>query len=130
MEYKAVKIPKKIEKINDKLSIEADKYDGDTEKRAYIHATIAPEKKLTAIVIGLNPSTADLDRSDYTFIKVGRYLSQYDVQDFYMLNLYETVSSNLDDIKEIEITNWESHRRLFESADFILLSCWQASCQM
>lgn len=122
MEYKEVEIPKRIEKINDKLSIKADKYDGDTDKRTYIHATIAPDKKLTAIVIGLNPSTANLDRSDRTFTKVGRYLSQYDVKDFYMLNLYETVSPNLDDIREIEITNWEKHRRLFESADFILVA--------
>lgn len=120
MEYNENGIPKRI-KENHKMpaKIQADDFVGDAAKRKCIHATLDQDKKLTAIVIGLNPSTANLDRSDRTFTKVGRYLSQYDVKDFYMLNLYETVSPDPNDIKECEITDWEQHRPLFEAADLI-----------
>lgn len=58
--------------------------------RTCIRASIDPNAKKSVVVIGLNPSIANAEKSDRTFTKVGRYLAQYDVKEFYMLNLYET----------------------------------------
>ena len=115
-------IPIKIEKVNDKLTIKADKYEGNDEVRSCIHASLDFDINKTVIVIGLNPSVANADKSDCTFTKVGRYLAQYEVSDFYMFNLYETVSPNSKKIKESDITDWEKHRELFEKADFIVVA--------
>lgn len=122
MNYNQVELPKMIYDIDDKLIVKADECDIEENKRKCIHATINVNKKLTVVVIGLNPSVANKNRGDRTFTKIGRYLSQYDVKDFYLLNLYETISQNPSYIKENDVTDWEKHRQLFEDVDFILVA--------
>lgn len=115
-------IPAKKSVVIDKIVVKADKYEGNDEVRTCIHVTLDTESKVTAVVIGLNPSTANAEKSDRTLTKTGRYLAQYGVGDFYMLNLFETVSKNPQDIIESDITNWEKHRELFEKTDLIIVA--------
>ncbi|MGN1381537.1 MAG: DUF1643 domain-containing protein [Eubacterium sp.] len=113
----------RIRKVDLTFKIKADKCEKTEEKRQIIHAEINPDAHKTAIVIGINPSTANEDHSDRTFTKTGRYLAQYDVGDFYMLNLYEHIDPKLPDhFNDDDLTDWEKHRERFDKADVIIVA--------
>ncbi len=114
--------PQKINALNTDLHVVSDCYEENSNARACIHSTLNTNSSKTVIVIGLNPSIANDEKSDRTFTKVGRYLAQYDVKDFYMLNLYETVSSDPKGIREGDITDWEKHRDLFDKLDYVIVA--------
>ena len=77
---KEMVIPNKINELNEKLNIKSDKYDGNVDVRTWIRASIDPKASKTVIVIGLNPSLANADKTDRTFTKIGRCLAHYDVK--------------------------------------------------
>lgn len=76
----------------------------------------------TAVVIGLNPSTADSEKSDNTLTRTARYLWQYGMGRVTMINLYETVSISPDGIHSKHLCDLNRHQSLFEKADMIVIA--------
>lgn len=68
--------------------------------RILISANINKNFDKKATVIGINPSVACDGKSDTTLTKISRYLYQYDIGEIAMINLFETISTDLDGIDE------------------------------
>lgn len=60
------------------------------------------KQKPLAMVIGLNPSTADQTRNDPTIQNLMKMLNTLDFGGFYMMNLYAWISSNPKDLKKVD----------------------------
>ncbi len=90
--------------------------------RKWIKVSIDDSRNKKAVVIGLNPSTADGKTSDRTLTRTARFLSQYDVGQFTMINLFETVSEKPSGIRREHLCNLEKYRPILEDADMIFIA--------
>ena len=72
--------------------------------RTCIRASIDPNAKKSVVVIGLNPSIANAEKSDRTFTKVGRYLAQSWQQ---CTRLFEMGIRSIEDIRKFPMEEIE-----------------------
>lgn len=90
--------------------------------RKWIRVTIDENCNKKAVVIGFNPSEADGKKSDRTLTKTARYLSQYEIGQFTMINLFETISKLPSEVRSEHRCNLEEYRSILEEADMIFVA--------
>lgn len=97
------------------------------EKQRFVRKTLSAEwenlyNRIEKVVaIGINPSTAQDDKSDNTITKLCRFLDRYGFNNVTMLNLFEGVSSQQDKIDRSTETDFDSKRNVLDKADIILI---------
>lgn len=77
---------------------------------------------LTAVVIGINPSTAHDGKSDNKLTRICRYLDAYGVGEVVMVNLFDTISTYQNGIDQNQYCDMQIYEELFEKADLIVVA--------
>ena len=90
--------------------------------RILIKVKINEDSNKKAVVIGINPSTAQEGKSDRSLTKISRYLFQFGLGELAMINLYETISKTQDGIEKAHKCDLEKHEQLLKDADMIVVA--------
>ena len=108
--------------VDEKLKIDVLECIKEGNKRILIKTKVREGLDKKAVVLGINPSTADEKESDTTLTKITKYLSQFDVGELAMINLFETISPKQEDIIKSHVCELERHEELLKCADMIIIA--------
>jgi len=109
--------------VNKKLELFRNGTYKDAKKsRDTLYVNWSKDNGKKAVVIGINPSRADNDRSDKTITTTARYLDSHGYGEFTMLNLYENYSTSQDGIDITTYTDFEKYEQIFLSVDSIIIA--------
>lgn len=114
----------KIHEVNRTLWIRTKngKYSNEGKNRETLTVYWDSEYDKKAVVIGINPSKANDERSDKTLTTAGRFLDSYGISEFEMLNLFASYSTPQNGIRKNTAVNVEHYRSDFEKADLIIIA--------
>lgn len=98
----------------------------DCRKYRYVLWRKWNECKPMAMFIGLNPSTANENKSDNTITKLCKVASHNGFGGFFMLNLFALVSPYPDDLKKCENPIMDNDKYLMEYSEKStkIIYCW------
>lgn len=110
----------RIHNVNERLAINPQDSRIEGNKRKQICVKLG--NGIQAVVIGINPSTAHDGQSDVTLTKICRYLDSYGVGEVIMINLFDTISTNPNEIDKRESCNLLQYDTLFQETDMIVVA--------
>lgn len=110
----------RIHNVNERLAINPQDSRIEGNKRKQICVKLG--NGIQAVVIGINPSTAHDGQRDVTLTKICRYLDSYGVGEVIMINLFDTISTNPNEIDKRESCNLLQYDTLFQETDMIVVA--------
>lgn len=115
---------KKSHEVNRSLCVKTKngRYSDDGKNRETLTVYWDSEYDKKAIVIGINPSKANDERSDKTLTTAGRFLDAYEISEFTMLNLFASYSTQQDGIKKETLIDLSDYKKDFEKNDLIVIA--------
>ena len=115
---------KKLHEVNRSLCVKTKngRYSDDGKNRETLTVYWDSEYDKKAIVIGINPSKANDERSDKTLTTAGRFLDAYEISEFTMLNLFASYSTQQDGIKKETLIDLSDYKKDFEKNDLIVIA--------
>lgn len=113
----------KLKEIDRKLTVctKNGEYSKDNANRSCLTAYWEAEGERSAIAIGINPSKANDRRSDKTITTLSRFLDTYGYSEIYMLNIFESYSTQQSGIDKATKTDFKKYASLFEKVDAVFI---------
>lgn len=105
-----------------KVDTSGGRYTDNKRNRQQLTVTWKGNGKLKAVVIGINPSKANDDRSDRTLTLTARFLNMYGFTQFLMLNIFESYATNPKDIDLSSRTDFRKYQKELDEADKIFIA--------
>lgn len=98
------------------------RYNSDGSNRSILTATWNGKSTFRAVAIGINPSMANEERGDRTITMLVRFLNMYGFQQFHMLNLFESYSTQQSGINPDSRTDFSKFQKELQEADAIIIA--------
>lgn len=102
-------------------------YDGD-RRRLWLSRPCGGDTSNWVLIIGLNPSFADADRSDHTITVEMEFTRRWGYGAFVKVNLFDWISTDPDQLEKVENPQGdpENLRHIIERAGYarMIVCCW------
>ena len=114
---------KKIKDVNSSLEVKTGDGDYSQDKKNRMELTLSWSSRIKkkAIAIGINPSKANDQRSDNTLTRLARFLDTYGFNEFLMLNIFESYSTDQNQIDKRSKTDFQKYRKHFAEVEAIFV---------
>lgn len=105
-----------------KVNTSGGRYSDNGRNRQQLTVTWKGNGTLKAVVIGINPSKANDNRSDRTLTLTARFLNMYGFTQFLMLNIFENYATDPKDIDLSSKTDFRKYQKELDEADKIFIA--------